>query len=242
MFLKREWKTVLWKLLTVFSKKWRRWVISFKGKIWVFAARPDPARPGPAPSRSLKPYISGTTCLIDKRSSLMNTTWMLKLYGMVTVLRQCRSWHVARAKLGVLWTARPGPIALFKALYLRNRTSDRQAVFFDEYHLDVKVVWHCYHIASVPVMARGACQTLGTWDDPQNTTSITAQRLDRMGWDLVYLQLGTQQTVHVCGPFLGASARAHVHTPLLYLENGWTDCADIWHVASRQLVMWLPHV
>ena len=30
MFLKREWKTVLWKLLTVFSKKWRRWVISFK--------------------------------------------------------------------------------------------------------------------------------------------------------------------------------------------------------------------
>ena len=36
--------------------------------------------------------------------------------------------------------ARPGPITLFKALYLRNRMSDRQAVFFDEYHLDVKVV------------------------------------------------------------------------------------------------------
>ena len=34
------------------------------------------SRPGPTPSRSLKPYISGTTCLIDKRSSLMNTTWM----------------------------------------------------------------------------------------------------------------------------------------------------------------------
>ena len=33
-------------------------------------------RPGPTPSRSLKPYISGTACLIDKRSSLMNTTWM----------------------------------------------------------------------------------------------------------------------------------------------------------------------
>ena len=29
MFLKREWKTVLWKLLTMLSKKWRRWVISF---------------------------------------------------------------------------------------------------------------------------------------------------------------------------------------------------------------------
>ena len=47
--------------------------------------------------------------------------------------------------------------------------SDRQAVFFDEYHLDVKVVWHGYYIASVPVTARGACQTWGTLDDPQNT-------------------------------------------------------------------------
>ena len=47
--------------------------------------------------------------------------------------------------------------------------SDRQAVFFDEYHLDVKVVWHGYHSASVPVMARGACQTWGTLDNPQNT-------------------------------------------------------------------------
>ena len=36
-------------------------------------------------------------------------------------------------------------------------------------------------------------------------------------------------------------ARAHVHTPLLYLGNGWTDCADIWHVASDQLVRWLQH-
>ena len=64
---------------------------------------------------------------------------------------------------------RPDPITLFKTLYLRNRISDRQAVFFDEYHLDVKVVWYGYHIASVPVMARGACQTWGTLDDPQNT-------------------------------------------------------------------------
>ena len=59
--------------------------------------------------------------------------------------------------------------------------SDRQAVFFDEYHLDVKVVWHGYHIASVSVIARGACQTWGTLHDPQkNLTSITAQRLDRL--------------------------------------------------------------
>ena len=47
--------------------------------------------------------------------------------------------------------------------------SDRQTVFFNEYHLDVKVVWHGYHIASVPVAARGACQTWGTLDDLQNT-------------------------------------------------------------------------
>ena len=49
--------------------------------------------------------------------------------------------------------------------------SDRQAVFFDEYHLDVKVVWHGYRIASVPVMSRGVCQTWGTLDDPQNILS-----------------------------------------------------------------------
>ena len=65
--------------------------------------------------------------------------------------------------------ARPDPITFFKALYLRNRMSDRQAVFFDEDHLDVKVVWHGYHIASVSVIARGACQTWGTLHDPQNT-------------------------------------------------------------------------
>ena len=33
-----------------------------------------------------------------------------------------------------------------------------------------------------------------------------------------------------------------MRTPLLYLQNGWTDCAEIWHVASGQLVLWLPHV
>ena len=65
--------------------------------------------------------------------------------------------------------AQPGPITLFKTIYLRDRMSDRQAVFFDEYHLDVKVVSHGYHIASMPVMAGGACQTWGTLDDPQNT-------------------------------------------------------------------------
>ena len=32
-------------------------------------------------------------------------------------------------------------------------------------------------------------------------------------------------------------------TPRFYISRtAWTDCADIWHVASGQLVMWLPHV
>ena len=89
--------------------------------------------------------------------------------------------------------------------------SDRQAVFFDEYHLDVKVVWHGYHIASVPVMARGACQTWGTLDDPQNTYLNNRTNAGPIGLRLG-IQLGTQQTRHVCGSFLGCfstCARAH---------------------------------
>ena len=78
---------------------------------------------------------------------------------MVIILRQCRSRHVARAKLGVLWTTP-------KTLYLNNRTT------------------------AGPIGLR-----LG-------------------------IQLGAQQTMHVWGHFWGVSARAHVHTPLLYLENG----------------------
>ena len=138
--------------------------------------------------------------------------------------------------------ARPGPITLFKALYLRNRMSDRQAVFFDEYHLDGKVVWHGYHIASMPVSARGACQTWDTLDDPQNTLPQKPHN----GWtdwaETWYTARCSAYNAMSAGHFLGVSARAHVHTPLLYLENGWTDCADIWHVVSGQLVMRLSHV
>ena len=113
------------------------------------------SRPGPTP---LKSSISGTVCLVDKRSSLMNTTWMFKLYGMVTILRQCRSWRVARAKLGVLW-------ATLKTLRLNNRTT------------------------AGPI-------------------------------GLIFgIQLGTQQTINVCGSFLGCfskCARAH---PVFYISR-----------------------
>ena len=136
---------------------------------------------------------------------------------------------------------RPGPITIFKSLYLRNRMSDWQAVLFDEYHLDVKVVRDGYHIVSVPVMARGACQTWGTMGAPKTLYLNNCTTVGPIGLRLG-IQLGTQRKFMSVGHFWGASERAHVHTPLLYLENGWTDCAEIWHVASGQLVMWLPHI
>ena len=129
----KRMKTILWKLLTMFSrKKWRRWVISFKGTIWVFAARPGPHH------------------------------------------------------------ALESPVA--------QEPSDRQGVFFYEYHLDVKVAWHGHHSASVPVMSCGVARAkLGVlWTPPKLLPSITAQRLDRLGWDLVHIKLGTQQTINVC--------------------------------------------
>ena len=72
--------------------------------------------------------------------------------------------------------------------------SDRQAVFYDEYHLDVKVAWYGYHIASVPVMARGACQTWGTLDDPKNLNLNNCTTAGPIGLK-VGIQLGAQQTM-----------------------------------------------
>ena len=108
--------------------------------------------------------------------------------------------------------ARPDPITLFKALYLRNRMSDRQAVFFDEHHLDVKFVWLSYHIASVLVTARVVCQTWGTLDDPKTLYLKNRTTAGLIGLRLG-IQLGAQQTMHVCGSFLecfSTCARAHL--------------------------------
>ena len=33
----------------------------------------------------------------------------------------------------------------------------------------------------------------------------------------------------------GISARAHVHTALMYLRNGLTDCVQVWYVGWRSL-------
>ena len=40
----------------------------------------------------------------------------------------------------------------------------------------------------------------------------------------------------------GISARAHVHTALLYLSNGLTDCVQIWYVGWRSLSKCFPQV
>ena len=63
--------------------------------------------------------------------------------------------------------AQPGPITVGKALYLENRKSDRQAVFFDEYHLDVKVVWCDSQRAPGSPTARGACQSWTIFENLQ---------------------------------------------------------------------------
>ena len=93
--------------------------------------------------------------------------------------------------------------------------SDRQAVFFDEYHLDVKVVWHGYHIASMPVTAlvgHVARAKLGVlWTTPKTLCLNNRTTAGPLGLRLG-IQLGAQQTMHVCGSFLGCfstCARAH---------------------------------
>ena len=35
--------------------------------------------------------------------------------------------------------------------------------------------------------------------------------------------------------WVGISARAHVHTALLYLRNGSTDCVQIWYVCGLEV-------
>ena len=95
---------------------------------------------------------------------------------MVTVLRQCRSWHVARAKLGVLW-------ATPKRFYLNNRTT------------------------AGPIGLR-----LG-------------------------IQLGAQQTMHVCGLFLGCfSTRARPHPASISRELAlFAFHIDIWLASLIEL-------
>ena len=44
------------------------------------------------------------------------------------------------------------------------------------------------------------------------------------------LKIGPVKTSSIC-----SSARAHVHTALLYLRNGSADCVQIWYVGWGSL-------
>ena len=137
-----------------------------EGRVWPPQSKLLTGGPDPLPTLLLVEAHNPWRCL---------TVTFHSGYESMTISRTLIGWRVgmtmSNIQLGNMrpGPARPDPITLFKTLYLRNRMSDRQAVFFDEYHWDVKVVWHGYHIASVPVMARGACETWGTLGDPQNT-------------------------------------------------------------------------
>ena len=113
---------------------------------------------------------------------------------------------------------RPGPITLFKTLYLRNRMSDQQAVFFDEYHLDVKVVWRGYHIASVPVMARGACQTWVLWATPKTLYLNNRTTAGPIGLGLG-IQLGHSTDNSCLWVILGVLQHVRTCTPHFYISR-----------------------
>ena len=117
------------------------------------------SRPGPAPSRSLKPYISGTSCLIDKRSSLI----------IPLGCKSCMAWlpYCVSADHG---TWRVPNLGYFgrppKTLYLNNCTT------------------------AGPIGLRFC------------------------------IQLGTQQTIHVCGSFFwGVLQHVRTCTPRFHISR-----------------------
>ena len=153
-------------------------ILVFKGKIWVFAARPGPTRPHHALQSliSQEPHVWSTSGLL----------WWIPLG-----CKSCMTW--------LPYCVSPGH--------------------------------GTWRVPNLGFLGR----------PPKHFTSITAQRVGRLRWNLV-CTWGPISYSLCSSQGWGISARAHVHTPLLYLENDWTDCADIWHVASGQLVMRLPHV
>ena len=62
--------------------------------------------------------------------------------------------------------------------------------------------------------------------------SVSQERLGRLSSILV-CELGVMNYVLNAIRGLGISARAHVHTALLYIRNGMTDCVQIWYVGWR---------
>ena len=71
--------------------------------------------------------------------------------------------------------------------------------------------------------------------------SVSQERLGRLSSILV-CGLGVMNYVLNTNHGWGISARAHVHTALLYLRNGLTDCVQIWYVGWASLSTCFPQV
>ena len=71
--------------------------------------------------------------------------------------------------------------------------------------------------------------------------SVSQERLGRLSSILV-CELGVMSEMLTTSHGWGISARAHVHTALLYLRNGLTDCVQIWYVGWASLSTCFPQV
>ena len=71
--------------------------------------------------------------------------------------------------------------------------------------------------------------------------SVSQERLGRLGSILV-CGLGFMNYVGASHKSWVEYARAHVHTALLYLRNGLTDCVQIWYVGWGSLSTCFPQV
>ena len=95
--------------------------------------------------------------------------------------------------------------------------SDRQAVFFDEYHLDVKVVWHGYHICAVAKSVVCGAPYVN------RTAALNYKRADFQGmrqslqlipWDAI-LDADVNDTVDMFYGVLEGAIRDHIPTVTL---------------------------
>ena len=88
--------------------------------------------------------------------------------------------------------------------------------------------------------ARGACRLRGVTKNLYCCNSVTGSADCVEIWYVV----GCPLSVHFTKGMgrVPSSARAHVHTALLYLRNGLTDCVRIWWVGCGPWTMCFPQV
>ena len=141
---------------------------------------------------------------------------------MVTISRQCRSWHVARAKLGVLWTTP-------KTLYLNNRATAGPIVLRLGIQLGTQ---QTSHVCGSFLGCFSTCARA-------HRVSVSQERLGRLCSNLVY-GLGLINYMLSTSRGWSITARAHVHAAILYLRNGSADCFQIWYVGRGPLTTCFP--